>query len=833
MRKPRRPASGPYKDNMKPFYKKILSFLTIICCVAGSLGTVRASESESVPRAVFVNEQKDLPDLYIGKTVVTPEGYAAPADDTFTFLLTLNGDAAERNYVLCDLTGKELTKDQLKDQLDLHMEQNTFKTASNGTFSLRAGYMAKFTGVGVNTEYDVSELLDADAPYEQTSPASGVHAHGFLPAEGKEIVFTNTYVPRNPEGKAILEVKKTIAFPEGFTPPKTPDFTFQVTVDRALYAGKSYTVRDDASGQTVGNGTTSETGTFTLKGGQTAVFAGDDLEAGLDYEVTEQPLPGWHNVSRTGDSGALAAPLTRATFHNSEVSFVVTKEMEDKSRPDKPFTFQLAKADGTLWSGAEYYLYDLRGTSIPGTPGEEDGEVPPGGSTEVSSASTETPPGGTTEGGGTETAPVRLHTENGTFTLKPGQAAVFVGLAVDTVYSVSEVGDPDYIQIRPPALEGYTDRTVQESPVDVLPFVNKEAPKIPTLAVTKVVENAKGDAFDPQDQFHFILRKKDQNNNWQPVNNASYTITVGNDQLSGATGPNTAKDLEAGEFTLHANETARFITLLPGEYQVEEQSLDTRPDYQFRSVTVTRTEPAETGSAARSAVESSEALPADLAGTSAAQSDDSGTSTVLPPLKPGQSATETLGQSGTTGFVFTNTFRPDKLDLALTKQSPSGVTLEGAVFRLWRPKADAALPGTETDFDSIKNQLEEFGESLTTDSDGRLTFEALPAGTWYLEETTPPPGYRVLEAPVKITIDRDDSNNPTVTVTALNSEDRISHTFVNDSDVRDRIELTVTDQYVYELPSTGGPGTSSHHLIGTLILLAAAALYLRSRRYRL
>ena len=183
--------------------------------------------------------------------------------------------------------------------------------------------------------------------------------------------------------------------------------------------------------------------------------------------------------------------------------------------------------------------------------------------------------------------------------------------------------------------------------------------------------------------------------------------------------------------------------------------------------------------------------------------------------------------------MFTNTFRPDKLDLALTKQSPSGVTLEGAVFRLWRPKADAALPGTETDFDSIKNQLEEFGESLTTDSDGRLTFEALPAGTWYLEETTPPPGYRVLEAPVKITIDRDDSNNPTVTVTALNSEDRISHTFVNDSDVRDRIELTVTDQYVYELPSTGGPGTSSHHLIGTLILLAAAALYLRSRRYRL
>lgn len=941
-------AAGPEKDDMKPFYKKILSFLTIICCVAGSLGTVRASESEGVPRAVFTNEQKDLPDLYIGKTVVSPEGYTAPAGDAFTFLLTLNGaSAGSRSYVLCDLNGTELTKDQVNKILGLNKEQNSFQTV-NGTFTLRDGLMAKFTGVGVGTEYDVSELLPEDALYEQTFPEGGASAHGFMTAGGEEIVFTNTYTPRSQEGRAVLEVKKTIAFPAGLTAPQTPDFTFTLTVAGELYKDKAYTVRD-ALGNAVRTGTTSGTGTFTLRGGQTAVFAGDDLEAGLDYAVTEQASAGWHTVSTDGTSGSLAAPVTRASFHNSEVSFAVTKEVQGtNTRPDRLFTFQLAREDGSLWSGAEYYLYDPRGNllsednaaSAPADPsgpdaptgltppaggdiaaaaeaasdatasvggdiaatveaasdatvsvggditasavtasedssnsavptdsdsngsipaasavtsdaaaaaeqsgtdgtaaaaapaadgadaaaassGADAGGVPPaadaGSVPAVQSAVTASESGGASAG----TLAVKQHTrDDGTFTLKAGQTAVFTGLAQGTHYSVSEVGSPDYIQVQPASVEGYTDRIVQDSPLVILPFKNKEAPVVPTLAVTKVVENKKGDAFDPQESFHFILRKK-EGSEWKTVNRASYTVTVGSEEFKEATGPNEAKGLDAGEFVLRANETARFTTLLRGEYQVEEIGLGGKPAYQFGSVTVTHSDDAADGA-------DSSAFRAADAGAPAPLSDEpdvggsasSGSSTTIPGAR--HTAEGTLGVSGTTGFVFSNHYWSEKTDLQILKTNPSGEALEGAEFNLLKAETDSEGDETGTPSNVATG---------TSGADGKITFDVpLTEGIWYVEETKAPNGYHTLEGSLKLVVTNDNINHvPQVELTG-GKEGQATFEVVTADNTRNQIVLTIKDEYAYSLPSTGGTGTAPYTLAGIALLTAAVFLYIRKRK---
>lgn len=869
----------PDKDNMKPIFKKVLSFLTIICCVAGSLGTVHASESESVPRVVFVNEQKDLPDLYISKTVECPEGYSAPADAAFQFLLELDGKPAERrDYVLCSLDGTELTKEEVYNWTGQEVEQNLFRTSSGGTFSLRAGLTAKFTGVGVGVNYVVQEILDPQEPYEQILPAGGVPAQGVMQKQGAQVRFTNRYLPKIEGAPVKLEVQKTIAFPEGLDAPETPAFTFQLTVNSAPYAQKSYTLRDDQSGALLPGGTTDDDGIFALKGGQTAVFEGEDLQAGLEYEVTELNLPdGWHAVGETSKKGALTAPLTLAGFHNSEVSFAVTKHMEDNTRPDKAFTFQLARDDGSLWADAEYYRYDWQGNLVPASdsdetaPSDTDGTSADGSSDgTAASAPTDALSGGTSEpesalpgtdgsspdaqsaevsadGTSDETAEPASFAAgkhrtgaDGTFTLNPGETAVFTGLAPGTGYTVSEQGDPDYIQVQPLDVEGYTGRTVQESPVETLPFVNRKAPEVPTLAVTKVVENLKGDAADPGDEFHFILRKK-EGNEWKTMNSAFYTVTVGSSESTGSTGPD-------GEFTLRANETARFTRLQPGEYQVEEIGLNSLPGYQFKSVTVIgpdtasaeQSRSASGGSTEGTAVPSETAfgeIPAAQSGADRSNTDDddyditdsdsSGAGTIIPPAKPKAQEEGTLGTSGTTGFVFTNTYCPDKLDLAVVKQSPFEVTLEGAVFRLWKLKEDATAP-SEDDFDQIKSQLDDLG-TLTTDADGHLTFEALSAGTYYLQETIAPPGYRVLEQPVKITVTRDAANEPTVTVAALSAEDNITSTFVNEPGTRDRIELAVTDQYVYELPSAGGPGIYLYMISGVL-LMVAAVLFLRYHR---
>lgn len=837
---------------MKTVYRKIISFLTVICCLAGSLGTAYAAENGDTPRVVFVNEWKDSPDLYVSKTVT---GEGAPAGDSFTFLLTLNGSAAgERLYRLCDGSQKELTKDQLKELGYGDMEQNVFYTSKSGTFSLRAGLQARFPDVGVGTAWEVTEFprdhylqtVPACADPEKPTPLSGQ-----MKPEGDEAAFTNRYLSQTGDA-CRFEVSKSVVFPTGYEAPRTPEFTFVLSFGGTSYGGKTYTVQE--SGQTVDTGTTGADGSFTLRGGQTAVFEDEDLERGMEYRVEERPTDGWRTVGRSVVTGSIKAAETVVPFANAEASFAVSKELWDHTTPEEVFTFRLS-----LGGGVGYYLYDGKTPADPA----------------------DAPEGQTADSDG------KYYTgSDGTFRLKPGQTAVFTGVAPGTVYNVSEVKNPEYTQITPSAAEGYTGKEVAASTAETLPFINrKEEEAVRSLTVTKLIEDLKGDAHDPGDEFHFILSRQKEDGTFEPLNGRTYQIRVGNTSAPDTTGPGAKHpDRQNGELVLRGNETAHFDELTPGVYRVEEIVPNlAATGYQLGSATVhvrddsgaSEAAVADEGEPADQALPEGEGTPTGqalltgegeptnetsptgdgmltdqtlLAGegestdealltsegtpTSQAQAAEGGASSGS---RTGADAsgqavqTGTLAVSGSLDFVFTNTWQADRLDLLLTKQNPSGDTnLADARFRLWKAEG---TPAEGTPFGEIaKTEI----ETKSTSSLGFLVFEGLSSGTYYLEETIAPVGYGLLTEPVKITIARDPDDYHAV-VTIAGPADAVTSgnvTVQTAAYTRDRIEITVKDQYLYELPKTGGAGTAPYRVIGFALLLAASGIVFTARRRR-
>ncbi len=192
--------------------------------------------------------------------------------------------------------------------------------------------------------------------------------------------------------------------------------------------------------------------------------------------------------------------------------------------------------------------------------------------------------------------------------------------------------------------------------------------------------------------------------------------------------------------------------------------------------------------------------------------------------------------------------------------------LSGAQFTLYR---DAGLSDT--------------GKVVAqTRSDGKVIFEHLEAGTYYLKETKAPNGYDLNASvyEVKIVYLSDQENEeqqkltwkhvkPVITVSQLKDEDGAAlaqpkllteetaqpdgsfesevpademfrtspHQSVvtKDSDltkvpVQYNISFRIEDDCLYELPSTGGPGTQWNTLIGMAMLMTALLLMERKRR---
>lgn len=850
------------------YKNRILSFLTVICCLAGSIlpayiasaGDASDSQASSAPRVVFKNKPKPAPDLYVTKQLDNPESYTYEQPQ-FSFTLYLNGDPApsSRTYKVKNASG-EIKKDEDGNEITYHTD--------NGIFQIGVGETAWFKDIGVNTRYEVKETgytmptvngKTVEGSFQQVTPEGGVSAPGVMTARGKEEIFVNHYIPEDDGETVTFKVRKSCPFLSGYEAPETPEFRFTIKIREKAYSNEEFTIVD-ANGAIKGTDTTDENGAFTLKGGYTAEFA--EVDAGAYYEVKEvesEMPPGWWAIGATSKDGTTSAEPVN--FTNSNASFAVSKQMKDGTKPDVDFTFLLTKEDHSVWGGAQYYLYDTATKKLveppnteettgsdtsgdptdPDTPGDPVVQVQddPEGQTDPDVSGDPTNPDNT-ETSKEEFKNPTTTKSDGTFTLKPGQIAVFTGIAPETTYSVKEVRNPewdddtvDYRQVTPEDIDGYTE-TVGDS-ILLLPFENEVIINTNTLTVSKRVENLKGDAPEDPDKtfFRFRLSKVTTTTNTNgnvtksgdPVSNMEYELLEGGETKPGTTD---AK----GEFTLRADAIARFKTLqlfAPNsgvKYQVEEIVKDK---------------------------DNKDILPAGY------QIDET---------ERVQSA-ELIRDGDNVSFTFTNRYLADRLDLNLTKtiRKSENVYLKDVAFTLWKVNSTGSSvssgdAGSGLTWENTAGNRTEIGK-YTTDEDGQLQILGVESGVYFLEETRTQEGYRLPKEPIKIVISRKPEDRSQVKVTvngksvssyeeemsegsendstkyeatsgdiAAQTENLVKRLVLNQSDSnRDEVEFELINDVVYQLPESGGIGIYLYVAAGTLLMMAAAFLYWK--RYRL
>ena len=153
--------------------------------------------------------------------------------------------------------------------------------------------------------------------------------------------------------------------------------------------------------------------------------------------------------------------------------------------------------------------------------------------------------------------------------------------------------------------------------------------------------------------------------------------------------------------------------------------------------------------------------------------------------------------------------------------------LPGAAFRVYTDPACTQAAEVFQD-----NLLVTPGELFTTGADGTITIYGLIFGeTYYLKEVTAPEGYYLLQYPIKVEIGTDGAAVPAVVNeqgTVIEDEAfRISNVY-NSEDMNN--QMTVLDSPLYDLPSSGGPGTFFFTIIGSALMAAIILLELMDRR---
>ncbi len=942
---------------MKQF-KNLISFLTIICCLSGSiLPAYAAGGGTGVPTATFINEPNNSPDLYVSKQVESAaEGYTAPAADLFQFILTdENGQPIrDQEYQVIDEDLGEVAEYRGR-----YSDQNlpgwwtwikgakiTNTTGDYGIFTLRAGQTACFKNFGarkykvtesstyltpkkeengewkvdkthaycdpegnfLELKYEYEEVLFSEGGYSCKSPAGGSTPVSEVLSTGSAVTFTNRYVPEGAGGKAELRVSKEISFLKDYDAPDTPDFWFSLQIKGQPCVDEAYTIVGAKAGENA-EGKTDNKGRFSIKGGQTAVFS--QIPADADYKVTEIPaltefteeekadmteedlgkvMPeGWWPIGETSQEGSTGNSLVEATFNNTNVSFGVMKTLTTGQKTGEDFTFRLTDEWGNARSGETYLRYTTDGKPVY----TEEEYEPEGDQISLNGKVIATDTTG----------------PDGTFILKPGEAAVFIGMKPGDQYQVRELASGKYVQIQPipPAEDSkddiYTVSGTQEP--QMLHYVNQPIPK-GTLNVTKTIQIDSEDTLT-EDEFHFVLYRelrtykevkevfggdataidekitaalnKEGNkqyiavpateaevNSWTAgttedsneylytandqkyriyatVEKAIYSVQKGLETWTYATGPNSKDKLDSGEFVLDAEHTAVFKDLLADrKYLVRETKLTT----EYKEQIPTTDSPYVTIALGVPTTPSTDGTTAEVKGQNVLLTTEAGAS-----------------------FVFTNKYMPDKIDLYLHKTDGSGTTsLEGAEFALYLtqskegdPILPTAVPSTDTGTDPAALTTQEDTSSDTsdnpqpvrTDANGMICFKNLRAGTYWLYELKAPSGYCLLKEPIKLEIKRtavskDPATGEEVQGSGLevlingrsladsqkynNMIGEVSIVTSTTEGTNDRLNLTVKNTDLYELPNSGGIGIYWYTIIGTLLMLAAVLILYKNNRQR-
>ena len=149
----------------------------------------------------------------------------------------------------------------------------------------------------------------------------------------------------------------------------------------------------------------------------------------------------------------------------------------------------------------------------------------------------------------------------------------------------------------------------------------------------------------------------------------------------------------------------------------------------------------------------------------------------------------------------------------LKRDAETKVALPGAIFTLVR--MEGTTPSTTWP-----------SRSETSDADGKLSFQSIPAGDYRLEETVIPGGYartssgKYIYFTVKAgLVTWDDTGDEAIQKTG----DSVEYSELEN-------QFTVDNMPGARLPSTGGQGTAPYYFCGSLLILCAFAVALNRRR---
>ncbi len=183
----------------------------------------------------------------------------------------------------------------------------------------------------------------------------------------------------------------------------------------------------------------------------------------------------------------------------------------------------------------------------------------------------------------------------------------------------------------------------------------------------------------------------------------------------------------------------------------------------------------------------------------------------------------------TTPHVHTDTYSfgfPIYKYTAATTANPDGTPLQGAKFKIYTSETEIveAADITYLKFTkATKNgktvyRLSATGnEEVESGADGYVYIEGLDAGTYYINETSAPAGYRLMPGYVRVTIAQ-----------ALNGDMVGTFTVGKASDPSEKVGILNNSGNV--LPDTGGIGTTIFYVVGSILLVGATILLIVKKR---
>ena len=250
-------------------------------------------------------------DLYLRKELTHQK--AEDCTQAFTFqVFTKDTPFANAEWVILKEDGTES---------DVHGT-----TDDEGKFSIAlAGKTVKIKGFEAGTSFKIVEIDDTSDNYEAIQGT----VEGTMPlyALKSDATIINDYILRPIRVTKMVSYDATDMTEEKLNAINDKEFTMTIKVNGASYANKEYTIQRSGEPDTIA--TTTDTGTFTIKNGQTIIFH-DVGPAGTDYEIIETPDVNYPQIfpANGGSSiGTIDKEGSKVTFVNgTENTLLIGKE---------------------------------------------------------------------------------------------------------------------------------------------------------------------------------------------------------------------------------------------------------------------------------------------------------------------------------------------------------------------------------------------------------------------------------------------------------------------------------------------------------------------------